>query len=105
MAIEHRSNPFSPPVLTAIALAVGLMIALADSSPGWDSTGITAGALVLGGGTTAYVGRTRPWLWTLLVGAPTPIIEIAGSRRDGLAAGARVRERRRHRSAGRSLAP
>ena len=62
--------------MLAHALAFGLLIALADSSPGWDSTGITAGALLLGGGTTAYIGRARPWLWALLVGLPTPVIEI-----------------------------
>ena len=74
MAIGHR-EPFRP-MVAALALLLGPCIALADSSPGWDSTGITAGALLLAGATTAHVGRTRPWLWALLVGAPTPIIEI-----------------------------
>jgi hypothetical protein len=76
MAVGHRSKPFSPPVMMALALLLGVLIALADSSPGWDSTGVTAGALFLAGGTTAYLGRTRPWLWALLVGSPTPIVEI-----------------------------
>jgi hypothetical protein len=65
-------------VIAAIALLFGLLIAAADSSPGWDSTGITAGALLLGAGLTAFLGRARPWLWALLVGLPTPIVEIAG---------------------------
>jgi hypothetical protein len=66
-------------VTAAIALLFGLAIALADSSPGWDSTGITAGALLVAGGAAAFVGRDRPWLWALLVGGPTPTIEILGT--------------------------
>jgi hypothetical protein len=76
MAIGHWSRPVGTGVLVALALALGLMIAFADSSPGWDSTGITAGGLLLAGGTAAFQGRHRPWLWALLVGLPTPAIEI-----------------------------
>lgn len=65
--------------LAGLALAVGIGIALVDSSPGWDSDGITAGSLVLAAGVFAGVARDRPWLWALLVGLPTPILEIAGS--------------------------
>ena len=77
-AIGHPSNPRRLSVIAALALLLGLLIAAADSSPGWDSTGITAGALLLGAGMMAFLGRDRPWLWALLVGLPTPIIEIAG---------------------------
>jgi hypothetical protein len=77
MAVGHRSRALRPPLMMAIALVLGLLIAFIDSRPGWDSTGITAGALLLGGGTAAYLGRTRPWLWALLVGLPTPVIEIS----------------------------
>lgn len=79
MTVGQRSNPFGPPVVVAFALALGVLIALADSSPGWDATGVTASALVLAGGTAAYLGHSRPSLWILLVGLPTPVIEIAGS--------------------------
>ena len=58
-----------------IAVAAGIGIAVVDSSPGWDSTGITAGLLLLGAGAAAAIGRDRPWLWALLVGSPTPILE------------------------------
>ncbi len=74
----RRSKPFGSRTLIALALALGLVIALADSSPGWDSTGITAGSLLLGAGSAAFLGRDRPWLWALLVGLPTPVIEIGG---------------------------
>ena len=62
--------------LMVIALAVGVVIGLADSSPGWDSTGLTAGGLFLSAAVVAWIGRDRPWLWALLVGLPTPILDI-----------------------------
>ena len=64
--------------LVAASVIAGLAIALVDSSPGWDSSGITAGLLLLSSGTAAAVAGDRPWLWTLLVGLPTPAIELAG---------------------------
>ena len=63
-----------------VAVAAGVGIALIDSSPGWDSTGITAGLLGVGAAAAAAIGRDRPWLWALLVGLPTPILETV---RDG----------------------
>ncbi|HEY6012672.1 MAG TPA: hypothetical protein VIU37_01650 [Candidatus Limnocylindrales bacterium] len=79
MTFGHHTTPARVALLAGPALLAGLLIALADSSPGWDSTGVTAGALVLAAGGAAYLGRARPWLWAALVGLPTPIIEIAGS--------------------------
>jgi len=63
-----------------VAVAAGIAIALIDSSPGWDSTGITAGLLLIGAGVASAIGRNRPWLWALLVGLPTPLLETV---RDG----------------------
>ena len=60
----------------ALALGAGVVIGLVDSSPGWDSTGITAGALFLAAALFAGAARDRPWLWALLVGLPTPILDI-----------------------------
>jgi len=63
-----------------VAVAAGIGIALIDSSPGWDSAGITAGLLLIGAGVASAIGRDRPWLWALLVGLPTPLLETV---RDG----------------------
>ena len=60
----------------ALALGAGVVIGLVDSSPSWDSTGITAGALFLAAALFAGAARDRPWLWALLVGLPTPILDI-----------------------------
>jgi hypothetical protein len=65
--------------LVAAASLIGVAVAWLDSRPGWDDTGITAGLLVLGALLVAAVDGRRPWLWTLLVGAPLPIVEVPGS--------------------------
>ena len=62
--------------LIGVAAAGGLAIGLVDASPGWDSTGITAGLLFLAAATVAAIAGRRPWLWALLVGAPTPLLEV-----------------------------
>jgi hypothetical protein len=64
-------------VLFALALGVGVAIALIDSSPGWDDTGVTVGLLVVTAALAAALSGRRPWLWALLVGAWTPALEIA----------------------------
>ncbi len=61
--------------LALVALGAGVAIGLVDSSPGWDSTGITAGALFLTAAVVAWIGRDRPWLWAILVGLPTPVLD------------------------------
>jgi len=65
--------------LAVIALGAGVAIALVDSSPGWDSTGITAVTLVGVAAVVAWIAGDRPWLWALLIGLPTPILEITQS--------------------------
>ena len=73
-------------ILVAVALAIGLAIAWIDASPGWDSTGITAGLLLLGAGTVGAIAGDRPWQWALIVGLPTPLLEV----RDAGTAGALI---------------
>jgi hypothetical protein len=48
-----------------------------DTRPGWDDTGVTAGALFLGSGLAAVAG-VRWWLAALLVAAPLLAVEIRG---------------------------
>ena len=84
MVDTHRRTvpdwrPAGPPravvLLGAIAVAFGLVVAGVASRPGWDDTGVTAGLLVVGAALAAALDGRRPWLWTLLVGAPLAIIE------------------------------
>jgi len=46
-----------------------------DSSPGWDSTALTVAAITGSAGIIAAIAGERPWLWALLIGLPTPIVE------------------------------
>ena len=66
-------------VALALAIGAGIGVAWLDSSPGWDDTGITAGLLFLGAAAAAAIARDRPWLWALVVGLPTPLLETAQS--------------------------
>ncbi len=59
------------------ALALGLLIAYADTRPNWDDTGVTALALVAGCGLWGFLGPGRPWLWALATGLWTPALGIA----------------------------
>jgi hypothetical protein len=83
MAARRQTRSFGTRTLAALALAAGIVIALVDSRPGWDSTGITAGALLLAAGTAAFEAGDRPWVWALLIGLPTPIVEVIGSGNTG----------------------
>ena len=70
-------------LLIPVALLLGLLIALVDSSPGWDDTGISALALA---GSCALLGAVepaRPWRWALLVGLWIPLLGVVVSRNYG----------------------
>jgi hypothetical protein len=64
------------PALAVLSVAAGLAIAVLDSRPGWDDTGVTAILLLAGAFVAALASGRRPWLWALLVGAWTPLVEI-----------------------------
>jgi len=59
-----------------LALGFGLTIGFIDSRPEWDDTGVTAGLLVAAAAVAALVAGRRPWLIALLVGLPTPLLEV-----------------------------
>ena len=59
------------------ALALGLAIGLVDTSPGWDDTGITAGALMIASALFGAVDPPHAWLWALAIGIWIPALNIA----------------------------
>ena len=63
-------------VIAMLSVAVGLAIAFVDTRPGWDDTGITAGALFGAALVLSLVAGRRPWLWGFLVGIWLPVLEL-----------------------------
>ncbi|MBA3422954.1 MAG: hypothetical protein H0U04_00125 [Rubrobacter sp.] len=64
-------------ILVPAALVLGLLIALVDTSPGWDDTGVTAAAVFACCGLLGAIHPMRPWLWALVVGLWIPALGIA----------------------------
>ena len=61
----------------ALVLCAGLVIAWVDTRPGWDDTGVTAGALLVAA-TAAALAGVRPWLAAVLVVGPLVAAELTG---------------------------
>lgn len=66
-------------VLVPVALSIGLGIALVDSSPGWDDTGISAAAVFCVCGLLCVLHPRRAWVWALCVGSWIPAFTIAAN--------------------------
>jgi hypothetical protein len=66
-------------IIAALAVGAGWAIALLDSRPGWDDTAITVTLLLTAAFVASLAAGRRPWLWALLVGAWTPLLEIGAS--------------------------
>jgi hypothetical protein len=62
--------------LLVAAIALGLLIAFIDSSPGWDDTGISAGMIFLASALFGAISPERAWLWALAVGSWIPFLSI-----------------------------
>ena len=59
-----------------LSLLAGFLIALNDSRPSWDDTGITAGLIVLTTALFGYLIPKWPWIWALTVGLWIPMHAI-----------------------------
>jgi hypothetical protein len=73
---EHMMRRVKFLVLFISSLGIGLLITWVDSRPGWDDTGITAGAILLAGAVFGLLMPERAWLWALLVGGGIPLVGI-----------------------------
>ncbi len=76
-ALEGRSRAMRWKLLVPLAVVLGLLIALVDSSPGWDDTGVSAAAVFACCGLLGALHPARPWLWALCVGLWIPALGIA----------------------------
>ena len=78
-ALRARRHDSQPSRDRASLPCVGLAIAWNDSQPTWDDTGITAGLLVMAAALFGVIDPRRWWLWALLIGVGTPLLEIGGA--------------------------
>jgi hypothetical protein len=54
--------------LLALGAAVGMALALVDSLPQWDDSGILAGGLILSSMFISVLGVRKPWLLAIVLG-------------------------------------
>jgi hypothetical protein len=64
----ERSKAMRWKFLMPLALVLGLLMALVDSSPNWDDTGITAAAVFGSRGIIGALPPRRVWQWALARG-------------------------------------
>lgn len=76
-AFVERSKAMRWKFLMPLALVLGLLIALVDSSPGWDDTAVSAAAIFTSCGILGAIHPRRAWQWALAVGLWIPVLGIA----------------------------
>ena len=64
-------------------MAAGVAFGFIDSRPGWDDTGVMAGAVLLVALTLGALAPQRPWAAALAVGIWIPLFGILTSRNYG----------------------
>jgi hypothetical protein len=75
-AFVERSKVMRWRLLMPVALVLGLLIALVDSSPGWDDTGISATVVFTSCGILGAIHPAQAWQWALAVGLWIPVLGI-----------------------------
>ena len=64
-------------LILAIAVTAGLLLAVIDTRPNWDDSGVIAMAVLISSAALGVVSPARPWLWALAVGIWLPVLNIA----------------------------
>jgi len=60
----------------------GALIALVDSSPGWDDTGVSAAMVLTASGLVGALHPQGAWVWALAVGLWIPLLGLVFDRFD-----------------------
>jgi hypothetical protein len=63
--------------LVLVALMLGMLIFMVDSSPGWDDTGVSAAMVFAASGLMGAIHPARAWVWALAVGSWVPLMGFA----------------------------
>jgi peptidoglycan/LPS O-acetylase OafA/YrhL len=53
--------------LVLVALMLGMLIFMVDSSPGWDDTGVSAAMVFAASGLMGAIHPARAWVWALAI--------------------------------------
>jgi hypothetical protein len=75
-AFVERSKVMKWKFLMPLALVLGLLIALVDSSPSWDDKGITAAVVFTSCGILGAIHPARAWQWAFALGLWIPALGI-----------------------------
>ena len=67
-------------LLVPTALMLVRLIALVDSNPGWDDTGVSAAMVLTASGLMGALHPQRAWVWALAVGSCIPLLGIVFDR-------------------------
>jgi hypothetical protein len=63
--------------LILVALMLGMLIFMVDSSPGWDDTGVSAAMVLVASGLMGAIHPARAQVWALAVGLWVPLMGFA----------------------------
>jgi hypothetical protein len=63
-------------LLVLMALMLGVLILMVDSSPGWDDTGVSALMILTASGLLGAVHPQHAWVWALAVGTWVPLMSF-----------------------------
>jgi hypothetical protein len=63
-------------LLMLLALMLGTLISLMDSSPGWDDTVVSAAMVLTASGLLGALHPERAWVWALSVGSWILLLSI-----------------------------
>jgi hypothetical protein len=71
-----KSNRIQILILSSLTVVFGIELAKIDTSAKWDDTAVMAFAILLLAALFTLVRPSKAWLWALLIGLPTSLLNI-----------------------------
>jgi hypothetical protein len=71
-----RRNQTQILILSSVAALLGIGLAKIDTSAKWDDTAVMAFAILLIAALFSLIRPNKAWLWALLIGLPTALLNI-----------------------------
>jgi hypothetical protein len=63
-------------ILSSVAALLGIGLAKIDTSVKWDDTAVMAFSILLIAALCSFIRPNQAWLWALLIGLPTALLNI-----------------------------